>query len=629
MIREQRTREKLRTYYQKFMTQGVMDPNVHPWVAEAWQKSRNMGVSAKKFGPFVRLTETERGERLAAARAVIRQLDVFYDGVRDFLSRNNISFLLLDADSYVLKSYTMSFYQRTPGELEGARLADKDIGASSIGIALAHRTPFILFGPEIWVEDCHDSDAATAPIIVNGEIRYLVSMVVMDGTDKQQLPMDALMALLLSVKHSLEQTLALEEKLEEREALLDKVPLVIYQVDPTGEVQYANRLGNERLVRGIKRSHSMEHRLDLNEVVLNYRHTQIPRAFLGIPSFNRELVWIIGGKTYEDIASIWPNQREGEVRSATVISTPIEDMKTLLAYASQYKARYSLSSLVGEAPRFSAMKDKAARCARHLDHLLILGEPGTGKQRLAHGIHQASPHAAGPLITVRCGDTPPELLPQELFGKSAGAGEANIPGKIELARGGTLFIDEIDKMPLALGNALAAALKQEKEVRVIAAADVDPKRLVSKELFAEDLYYLIAQSVIRTPSLRHRQTDIPLIAADILKELSVQHPTEGKQLSTAAVGLLMNHDWPGNVKQLQGVLEQGFFHAHGAMIQPTDLVLPGGSGWGKSWKRDRNVFVEAWKACGGNISRLAANLEVSRVTLYRYLEKYGLERNRK
>ena len=341
MIREQRTREKLRTYYQKFMTQGVMDPNVHPWVAEAWQKSRSLGVPAKKFGPFVRLTETERGERLAAARAVIRQLDVFYDGVRDFLSRNHISFLLLDADSYVLKSYTMSFYQRTPGELEGARLADKDIGASSIGIALAHRTPFILFGPEIWVEDCHDSDAATAPIIVDGKIRYLVSMVVMDGTDKQQLPMDALMALLLSVKHSLEQTLALEEKLEAREALLDKVPLVIYQVDPTGEVQYANRLGNERLVRGIKRSHSMEHRLDLNDVVLNYRHTQIPRAFLGVPSFNRELVWIIGGKTYEDIASIWPNQRDGEVHSATVISTPIEDMKTLLASSS---AR-SLSSI--------------------------------------------------------------------------------------------------------------------------------------------------------------------------------------------------------------------------------------------------------------------------------------------
>ena len=196
MIREQRNREKLRTYYQKFMAQGILDPNVHPWVGEAWQKSRSLGVPAKNFGPFVRLTETERGERLAAARAVIRQLDAFYDSIRDFLSRNNISILLLDAESYVLKSYTMSFYQRTPGELEGARLAERDIGASSVGIAAAHRTPFVLFGPEIWIEDCHDSDAATAPIIVDDQIRYLVTMVVMDGTEKQQISMDALMALL-------------------------------------------------------------------------------------------------------------------------------------------------------------------------------------------------------------------------------------------------------------------------------------------------------------------------------------------------------------------------------------------------------------------------------------------------
>ncbi len=628
MIREQRTREKLQTYYQKFMTQGVIDPNVHPWVAEAWTKSRAAGVSAKAFGPLARLTETERGERLAAARPLIRQLDGFYESLREFLSHNNISILLLDRDSYVLKSYAMSFYQRTPGELEGARLGEKDIGASSISIALTHKTPFVLFGPEIWIEACHDSDAATAPIMAGGEVRYLLSLVIMDGEAGRQLTMDAMMALLLTLKQSLEQALELEERIRERESILDKVPLVIYQVAPDGEVLYSNRLGTDRLVRGIKRNHSMESRLDLNDAVLNYRHTQIPRGFLGIPSFNREFVWIIGNKTYEDIASIWPNYRDGEVGNVTVVSAPIEDMKTLLAYASQYKARYSLASLVGDSPRFLAMKDKAARSARHLEHLLIVGEPGTGKQRLAHGIHQAGPHAAGPLITVRCGDTPPELLPQELFGQ-AGSGDARIPGKIELARGGTLFIDEIDKLTVALGDELAAVLKQEKEVRVIAAADLDPKRLVSRDLFSEELYFIVAQSIIRTPSLRRRQKDIPLIAADILKELSEQHPTEAKQLSTAAAVLLSNYDWPGNVKQLQGVLEQGFFHAHGSVIQPSDLTLPGGSDWGKVWKRDRGAFVEAWKSCGGNISRLATNLEVSRVTLYRYLEKYGLERNRK
>ena len=628
MIRERRTREKLQGYYRKYLEQGVLDPNVHPWVAEAWQKSRAAGVSAKTFGSFVRLPGADWDDRLVLARPLIRQMEGLYESLRDFFSLNNISLLLLDRDCYVLKSFAMSYYQKTPGELEGVRLADRDIGASSIGIALSHKTPFFLYGPEIWLEECQESDAAAAPILRDGEVRYLLSMVMMDGAEKPGLSMDSLVALLISFKHSLEQALKLEEMLAARQEILDRLPQVVYQVAPDGEVLYANRPGTERLVRG-KQDKALSGQLSgLSEAVLNYRHTQIPKAFLGIPSHNRELVWIIGSKTYEDLADVWPVYRDGAIHSATVVSAPIEEIKTLLAYASQYKARYSLSSLVGDSPRFSAMKDKAARCARNLNQLLIIGEPGTGKQRLAHGIHQASPVAAGPLITIRCGDVSPELLPIELFGQAA-AGAADAPGKIELARGGTLFIDEIDKLSPELGEQLFAALKPEKSIRIIAAADVDPKRLVAKGIFADNLYVLIAQSVLRTPSLRHRQSDIPQIAADILRELAEQNPPETKRLAPAAMELLTGYDWPGNVKQLQGVLEQGFFKAQSSVILPTDLALPGGSGWGKAWKRDRSVFMEAWKSCGGNISRLAANLGVSRVTLYRYLEKYGLERNRK
>ena len=628
MIRERRTREKLHTYYRKFIEQGVLDPNVHPWVAEAWLKSRTLGVPSKEFGPFNRLSAPELSERLAAAQCVIHHLDGLYEGIRDFLSLNNISILLLDREAYVLKSYAMSYYQRTPGELEGARLADRDIGASSVGIALAHRTPFLLFGPEIWIQDCHESDAVTAPIMRAGQVRYLLSMVAMDGAERRGISMDALASVLLTLRNSLEQTLELEERIAERQNVLDKVPMVVYQVETGGGVLYANRLGTERLARAGKSNRGIGQSYNLNEAVLNYRHTQIPKAFLGIPSQNREIVWIIGNKNYEDIASVWPTYRDGVIHSATVVSASIEDLKTLLAHASQYKSRYSLSSLVGQSPRFSAMKDKAARCARHLHHLLIIGEPGTGKQRLAHGIHEASTRASGPLITIRCGDTPPELLLQEFFGNQTSGGVI-VPGKIELARGGTLFVDEIDKISVSLGDALLEAMNREKDVRVIAAADVDPKKLVSKQLFSEKLYLAIAFAVIRTPSLRHRQIDIPLIAADILKELTEQHPGETKQLAAGALDMLRSYDWPGNVKQLQGVLEQGFFSAHGCVIQPSDLIMPGGSGWGKAWKKDRMVFLEAWKACGGNISRLASNLSVSRVTLYRYLEKYGLERNRK
>ena len=265
--------------------------------------------------------------------------------------------------------------------------------------------------------------------------------------------------------------------------------------------------------------------------------------------------------------------------------------------------------------------------AKHGNHIIIVGEPGTGKQRLAHGIHQASARAAGPLITVRCGDVSAELLWKELFGNNKNR-ESDSPGKLELAAGGTLFLDEIDKMPSDIGDELAAKLKKQ-DVRVIAAADVDPRKLISKGYYSEALYYAVAGSIIRTPALRQRQSDIPLLAHDILKELTEQHGTSDKQLSPEALELLRSYDWPGNVKQLQGVLEQGFFVSNDMEIQPEDLILPGGSNWGKTWKRDRAAFVEAWKASGGNISRLSSNLQVSRVTLYRYLEKYGLEKRRK
>lgn len=633
MIREPRNKDKLENYYQKFTGQGVLDPNVHPWVAQSWQKSRDLGVLSEKMPSLVTLDKPELMRRQYLHEKAIEYLNGSYNQTREFFNVYNLSLLLLDNECYVLKNYALPFFQKNSGELEGARLAEEDIGTSSISIAYEHKIPFLLFGAEMWIRECQDGDACSVPIIVDGQLVYIVTIV---SVQQDKLPYSAIVSLLLSIKYAMEQHLTMVAQLEARHAILDSVPFAVYHIMPGGEVVYSNRLGQSRLA-GIDAVATNGGHANLNDVVLNYRHTPIYKGFKGVPSYNKEVTWITSRKTYEDITTVVPLENEKVVTSVVTVSLPIEDLRTLVAHAVGYKARYSLSSMVGNTPVFTAMQEKAGRVARNGNHLLLQGEPGTGKQRLAHAIHQASIRAAGPLISLKCGDIPPEVLEDELFGTSENRDESR-PGKIELANGGTLFLDEIEKVPLHVAAKLAEALKTRElcregesvkrdfDIRIIAACDSDLKRLTEKGVFSSQLYNIVSKSTIRIPLLRARREDVPLLAEHIIGELAEQHNMEIKELLPEAVELLMSYEWPGNIKQLQGVVEQAFFNTAGTKISAQDISLLGETGIGIAWKEDKEVFVEAWKVAGGNISRLANMLDVSRVTLYRYLKKFGLDK---
>ena len=165
-------------------------------------------------------------------------------------------------------------------------------------------------------------------------------------------------------------------------------------------------------------------------------------------------------------------------------------------------------------------------------------------------------------------------------------------------------------------------------VRVIAACDSNLKRLTDKGLFSRSLYELVIGTVIRVPPLRERVEDVEVIANHILTEMAARHNMPGKTLSKEALHMLNSCQWPGNIKQLQGVIEQAFFHTAGSVIEASHIKLPGEHRIEKSWKHDKDAFVAAWKQAGGNISKLALMLDVSRVTLYRYLKKYDLGPNK-
>ena len=205
MIREHRSREKLERYYETFRKEGVLDPNVHPWIAESWQRSRELGVRADKMNTSNRLSAGDFHELQEKHKNAIDYLAKLSEGIREFFQEYNLSLLLIDSDCVVLKSYSLPFYQMTPGEIEGVRVGLEEVGTSSISVAYEHQTPFWMFGPEMWVEECQLGDACSAPVKIGGECQYIITLVSMEQV---QMPQDAIISLLLTMKTALESHLS-------------------------------------------------------------------------------------------------------------------------------------------------------------------------------------------------------------------------------------------------------------------------------------------------------------------------------------------------------------------------------------------------------------------------------------
>ena len=612
MIREKRNREKLLTYYNKFMDEGIIDPNVHPWVAESWQRCRQMHLPHESMTTPHKLNGAEIAQHLRKHTMVLEYLDGLYQQTKQHLNMHNLSMLLIDSDGYVVKNYAMPFFQRSIDDIQGMRVLEEDIGTSSVSIALEYNTPFLMFGPEMWMRDCHSGDACSAPIMINGQLRYVLTFFSMDTTN---LPYELLLNHLLTMKYAIEQHLTMLERRSVNDILMAQLPAAVFWLDKDGEVKYCNQRASKRL-EGKKR---------LQDVFLNYEHIPVQAALNGQATLRHELTWITAERTYEDVTSVLPINIGAEIVGALIISMSVEDLKTIIAHATGYSSRYSLYSMVGETEEFLQLQHRATRLARSNQNLLLQGEPGTGKQRLAHGIHQASRRAAAPLIVVKCRSNVDEELREEIFGSNQNF--KKIAGKLELAAGGTLFLDEVEKLSVEIGDEIAKALKTNRyDVRLVAACDSTLKRLTDKGMFSRGLYDLVSGTIIRVPPLRERTKDIEVIANHILAEMSVQHNVAAKHFTPEAIALLRNCEWPGNIKQLQGVIEKSFFHTSSSLLDAEDIHLPGNRSAEKSWKTDKNAFIAAWKSAGGNISRLSSMLDVSRVTLYRYLEKYDLKK---
>ncbi len=323
--------------------------------------------------------------------------------------------------------------------------------------------------------------------------------------------------------------------------------------------------------------------------------------------------------------------------------------------AEMRQAKYSFSDFKGRSEATRQLLKRARQAAELDTTVLLLGETGTGKEVLAHAIHQASVRSERPFVCVNMAAIPENLLEAEFFGVApgayTGADRKGRVGKIELANEGTLFLDEVGDLPIGLQSKLLRVLQEQEfeplgsnnitrvNVRVIAATSRDLKSMVEEGNFRADLYYRLNVLPIEVPPLRDRMDDISLLAENMLEDFSRATGLPLRHLDQSVVNLLRNYSWPGNVRELQNTLERAFIFSDeneltladfpqlrktvsdrqlsftSQPVEPLHKTLE---------KAEREALLNALKSAGNNRSHAARMLGVSRATFYEKLQRHGL-----
>lgn len=338
------------------------------------------------------------------------------------------------------------------------------------------------------------------------------------------------------------------------------------------------------------------------------------------------------------------------VEAAQEIDRISKQLKNAEAYIKHLEtAKYSIDQIAGSSECLRNLKEEIMLAAKNNSNVLIEGESGTGKELVAHAIHCLSARRDNRFIRVNCSAIPENLMESEFFGYEAGAftgaDRRGKPGKFELANGGSLFLDEINQLPYTMQPKLLRALQEHEitriggtreiaiDARIIAATNVPLRRLVPDGSFRMDLFYRLNVFHIHVPPLRERKSDIPELCNVLVARLNRQLGTSVRSIDPDVMEQLMNYDWPGNIRELQNVLEASIDRSDGhrlrlenlAVFQPLERDRPGRprlsvrlSAQGPA-QITREELMDTIGQCGGNKAKAARMLGISRATLYNWL----------
>lgn len=643
--------DRLKQAWTHFTATGQLPEGLNPLVAQSWQRC------APRLNPYsppqwaalnervLALTLRQLQPLIAIARPILEDVYQFVEGAELMLVLVDSTTCLVDSigDAPIVRAMTQL------GIREGVFLHEGRLGTIAFSSALLESSPVQFTGAEHFLSYFHDLSTAAAPIFdLDGHAKGAVGLLTTAERYNPYAP-GLVMAAARAIENQLQAdalTTELNTRATELNITLNASSDAVLVWDARGNVTHLNEQAARLL--GLKPATVMGRSL--------FEHLALPEALeravtQGDEITEVEVTFHVGEAPLVCLASLRfiRGPAEGAPLHYILTLKQIEQVRRLVHRLVGAQARLTLDDLVNESPASRRARRQALAAADAKACVLIQGEAGTGKNALARAIHHSSRRAEGPFLSVNCRALPRELVLGEFLGFEAGAFNMSIgqPSKFELADGGTLFLDEVDALPLEVQAALLRVIEAGDvirlggkrvipvDVRLIAASHTSLEACVAEGSFRSDLLFRLSSFVITLPPLRECPEDVPALIDRVLEKLQVQIGAR-VQLTPKAREALLAYVWPGNIRELEAVLERAALTSDGQPIAPEHLPAAVREGHalvpGKPQTEPVRSLVEteklailsAMRATQGNLTRTANMLGIGRTTLWRKLKEFQI-----
>ena len=630
---------------------GVLDiQQLRPEVANSWERCRSL-----KVNPFQEtdgyVNHLELRERLYSKQHLMKIARPFMDNLYNFVKGSGFQVVLTDEQGFLLEVLGDNEIVSRTEQVHlcpGGNWSEAVKGTNAIGTAIIERKPVQIYAWEHYCQPHHFLTCSAAPIFdQDGELAG-----VLDISGDYRVANAHTLGMVVAAVNAIENQFRLLKATDKlymayrySNALLENMSDGLISINNNGMVTEINAKGGE--IFGVNPLQVKGRHVDQ---IFNARATILQVISEGVEYEDREIIIEKMGKKIYSSASLLKDD-SGGIIGAVAVFREMANRQPSKRPTILHSHCYTFDDIIGESPAVAAAKEWAGMAAAGSSTVLINGESGTGKELFAQSIHNSSPRRERQFIAINCAALPENLIESELFGYEEGAftgakrgGQA---GKFEIADGGTIFLDEIGDMSLNVQSKLLRVIQEKKvarvgspherpvDIRIIAATHKELGVEVQKGNFRQDLYYRLNVLELRIPALRERIEDLPLLTRHLAEKISIRLDRNLPRIDNEFAHKLRSHNWPGNIRELENVLERAIIRAGTDGVLTADLLEFHHRAEQRPMaerpvrirslrEAEKENIAEAIVFYEGNIQKAAARLGIGRNTLYRKMKEYDI-----